>query len=60
VDIARLFQEFHDAMRAKAREAEDPVGKLPDAQLALPSSEAIADSSAETGLEPSNKGLKTN
>jgi hypothetical protein len=60
VDIARLFQEFHDALRAKAREAEDPVGKLPHAHLALPNSGTIADSRTETDPEPIERAAKTN
>ena len=54
VDIARHFEELHNAIRAKL-EAKKSGGKLPSAQLALPDGGTIADSAAETGLRPNDK-----
>jgi hypothetical protein len=59
VDLVAEWNKFHEAIRAKV----NAVGKEEKAsmtrQLALPGSETIADSRAETGLEPSKKHLKT-
>jgi hypothetical protein len=59
VNIEKRFQELCDAIKARARQAQDSVGKLPAAQLALPSRDAIADSGAENGPESTERAAKT-
>jgi hypothetical protein len=60
VDIAAQFEKLHAAIREKAMLArtEEKAG-MASQQLALPGGDTIADSGGETGLEPSNKHLKT-
>jgi predicted Zn-ribbon and HTH transcriptional regulator len=59
VDLVAEWNKFHEAILAKA----NAVGKEEKAsmkpQLAALRGETIADSGAETGLEPSKKHLKT-
>jgi hypothetical protein len=55
VDLVAQFEKLHAAIREKAKEN----ASIPRHQLALTGGETTADSSAETGLAPSNKRLKT-
>jgi hypothetical protein len=59
VDIVAQFKELHAAMREKAAKVkqarEEENASITRQQLALPVSETIADSGAETGLHSSNK-----
>jgi hypothetical protein len=63
VNIAAQFERLHAAIQEKAARVEqarkEEQARITRQQLALPGGERIADSGAETGLEPSNKPLKT-
>jgi hypothetical protein len=56
VDLVEHFNRLHAAIREKAKQASNEgKASITRQQLALPGSETIADSGAETGLRPSNK-----
>jgi hypothetical protein len=59
VNLVAQFEKLHAAIREKAvkmKEArKEENASITRHQLALPGGETIADSGAETGLEPSNK-----
>jgi hypothetical protein len=63
VDIAAQFEKLHAAIQEKAAKVKharkEEEASITRRQLALPGGETIADSGAETGLEPRKKTLKT-
>jgi hypothetical protein len=56
VNIVAQFEKLHAAIEEKIAKENASITRH---QLALPDGETIADSGAETDLEPSNKHLKT-
>ena len=56
VDLVAQFEKLHAAIRERRAKENASMTRH---QLALPAGETIADSDAETGLDPSNKRLKT-